>query len=98
MHDLQKKLYKKFEEMGEEAVRDALAGRLFDQIKTHYANRWLEALERSRADTDRNREASVSEAQIDIARSAKNAAWIAATIAIVAMLITIYVVFIKPSS
>lgn len=63
--------YKELEEAGEQAVRDKRAANLFASKKLGQIDEWLK-----RKDQDR-RDLSQSE-QIEIARSAKDAAWEAA--------------------
>ncbi len=66
-----------FEGDGEDVVRKNLALNLYQPKKAALAREWLLRKDQSRKD------ASISE-QIRIARSAKNAAWMAATAAIIA--------------
>jgi hypothetical protein len=69
-----------FERAGEDVVRNNLALKLYVDKRAGLASEWLARKERSR------REISNSE-QIRIARSAKNAAWLAAIAAIVAAIV-----------
>jgi hypothetical protein len=75
---------KKFEELGEEKVRDHIARHTFKPERIRLAEQWLAQKAQARADnSERSRQHSTDE-NIRIARSAKNAAWIAAIAAVVA--------------
>ena len=75
-------LWSELEEMGEDTVRARFAGGAYGRFgnRRTLVEEWLRRQEVSRSDFS-NRE------QISIARSAKNAAWIAAIAAIISMII-----------
>jgi hypothetical protein len=72
--------FRRFEEAGEQQVRINLARKTYDSRRTHLAEAWLAQKERSSGEA-----ASVEQRRI--ARSAKNAAWVAATAAIIAVVV-----------
>jgi len=80
--------YADFERDGEQTVRDNVARGAYIERRAKLAKAWLAQKERARKDLS-------SEAQIRIARSAKNAAWAAAIAAIVAAAAAIVAVLIS---
>ncbi len=77
-----------FEAMGPEKVRAAMAGNSFGEQRKRWAQDWLDEGASSR------KEASHAESNA-IARSAKNAAWVAAISAMIAIPIAIASLFIS---
>jgi hypothetical protein len=74
---------------GEENVRNLLAANQLSLVYHDPALSWIEEIDRASAEeSERRKDASIA-AQIDIARSAKNAAWAAAIAAITAAIIAI---------
>jgi hypothetical protein len=83
------------EKLGEIEVRRCLNSKLFTLVYDEPARRWIEAIDRaSIEESERRKDASIAE-QINIARSAKNAAWTAAMAAIIAAIIAIIGAFIS---
>lgn len=68
-----------FEQIGPDDVRSRLKAHLYDQEKSEHARRWLD-------EKDHGEDRSLKRESNQIARSAKNAAWIAATMAIIAVI------------
>jgi hypothetical protein len=65
-------------------VRRCLNSKLFSMAYDEPARRWVEEIDRDSAEeSERRKDSSIAE-QINIARSAKNAAWIAAIAAMIA--------------
>lgn len=67
-----------FEELGEAKVRQRLALKDFGDIEMRLAPEWLREKEEDRARLQAERSDASQVEQIDIARSAKDAAWAAA--------------------
>lgn len=83
------------EKLGEVEVRRCLNSKLFSMAYDEPARRWIEAIDRASVEeSERRKDASIAE-QINIARSAKNAAWTAAIAAIIAATIAIIGAFIS---
>jgi hypothetical protein len=80
-----------FEQIGEQAVWQKLAGSRYDEREGQLAARWLQRKDQERTD------ASVSE-QTEIARSAKDAAWVSAEAAKAANKRATYAVIISAVS
>lgn len=81
---------REFERIGEEVVRLELKNGNITGQPAIYASQWLGA----RAEAREARAEASSRAQIGIARSAKNAAWVAAVAAVVAALTTGALIFL----
>lgn len=80
---------------GEENVRNLLATNQLSLVYHDSALRWIEEIDRASAEeSERRKNASIA-TQIDIARSAKNAAWVAAIAAIIAAIIAMGGAFIS---
>jgi hypothetical protein len=80
---------------GEDNVRHLLASNQLSVVFHEPALRWIEEIDRASAEeSERRKDASIAE-QINIARSAKNAAWAAAIAAIIAATIAIIGAFIS---
>lgn len=85
--------WQKFEEMGEETVRKAIADNVFGADRKKAAYEWLDFKKQvSLQDAEERKDLSNRE-QIEIARSAKNAAWAAAIAAIIAAICAVIAVF-----
>jgi hypothetical protein len=78
---------------GEENVRNLLATNQLSLVYRDPALRWIEEIDRASAEESERRKYASIAAQIDIARSAKNAAWTAAIAAITAAIIAGAVIF-----
>lgn len=65
------------DELGESEVRSRLVGGIWNARRRGFAEAWLHERERERSDSSNSE-------QMHVARSAKNAAWVAAIAAIVA--------------
>lgn len=90
--------WKKFEELGEEKVRQQPAHESIGANHERAAREWLSYKERLRESSDSERNSASNLEQLRIARSAKNAAWtaaIAATIAAICAAISIYITLFK---
>ena len=80
---------------GEDNVRHLIASNQLSVVFHEPALRWIEEIDRASAEeSERRKNASIAE-QINIARSAKNAAWTAAVAAIIAANIAIIGAFIS---
>jgi hypothetical protein len=78
-----------FEEAGEDKVRNNLRLGRYNSKSGRYAAAWLAEKDQSRLREQEARKDSSSAEQMRIARSAKNAAWIAAMAAIIAAMAAI---------
>lgn len=84
MNEIVEVRWREFEELGEMKVRQNLATHVYGEDNQRMAREWLAHKDQVRAsEASRLNEASSRE-QIDIARSAKNAAWTAAIAAAIA--------------
>jgi hypothetical protein len=85
------------EKLGPDEVRVRLATKYYSDVNERglLAREWLHRLDlAAEAEVERKRDSSSAE-QIRIARSAKNAAWVAAIIAIIAAIIAAAAAFIS---
>ena len=84
MDDPGSQRWEEIENIGEDAVREKVSLGLYSGARLRRAKAWLEKKDQARSsESSRRKEASSSE-QRRMARSAKNAAWVAAIAAIVA--------------
>lgn len=70
--------WQRFEQDGERKVRQNLASHVYGEDNGNMARAWLDHKVRERAEEAERRAQASSEEQLDIARSAKDAAWAAA--------------------
>ena len=87
---LEERYFAEFEEAGEAVVRRNLALGRYNEKHGRYARGWLAEQEASRTESKDATNQASSREQIRIARSAKNAAWMAAAAAIVANVIAVF--------
>jgi len=81
--------WNEFEAIGEIQVRKNLADRIYSEEKTLLAREWLAHVESARRASEFARIDASNREQIRAARSAKNAAWMAATAAMILAICTV---------
>jgi hypothetical protein len=93
------KFWAELEELGEDGVRERLIGKIYSSAnhKKELAEEWLRVQEGIRSEIKENEIRSQNKESIDISRSAKNAAWVAAVCAAIAILISIAAICISIS-
>lgn len=82
-------LWAEFDKIGEEAVRERITLRIYSGDALHFTEEWLRRKETARQSSLAERKEASSREQINIARSAKNAAWAAAIAAAIAIIVSI---------
>lgn len=77
-------VWAKYDAIGEDEVRKRIVSKNYAGQNLALAQEWLRRKDQERAEVESSRKDASNREQINIARSAKNAAWIAAIAAIVA--------------
>lgn len=93
-----KDFYNDLEQSGEDYVRESLRLGRYQGRKAQLAQLWLEGREKTRLANDIETSKEANRDQIDIARSAKNAAWVAAIAAIMAVIAAIISLYLNFST
>lgn len=85
--------WKKLDDLGEGEVRKRLAQNVYGQEKVKFVNEWLRLKEKTRQSEDATEEDGHRQANLEIARSSKNATWVSAGASILAVLISIIALY-----
>ena len=95
MDDRRERVWRELDALGEAEVRARLAQKIYGPRNISLVQEWLRRQSQSDLDSKESRNIVSNEEQIRIARSAKNAAWVAAIGAIIAAIVAVIALYLS---
>jgi len=88
VEDKAEALWRQWDELGEQAVRDRWAAGFYQPEQKPIFDEWLRKLDQAVSEVDKQQQENWRSKELKVADSAKNAAWVAAIVAILSLLVS----------